>query len=306
MSKLSSKTSSFFYKHRNHGIPNLMLWIGIANVVIYVLYLLNRSDPLFYWILRYDHVSIFQNGQVWRLFTYPFLFLTERAMGSSFGVFWGAIGLLFYWYCGRVIEANWGSLKFNLYYLAGLLLTDAAAAIIGFFGSLGPLYSATVYYLNMSLFFAVATFQPEAMVRVYFVIPLKMKWLAWVDLGFIIYEIVRNTVLFGFLSLVWLMPIMALCNYLLFFRKDVVFLLPGNHVGTRSRTDHAWRPKAAPRQSTQTHARVHVVQPYRFKCTVCGRTDVSDPKLEFRYCSRCAGYRCYCMDHINNHAHITE
>ena len=45
-------------------------------------------------------------------------------------------------------------------------------------------------------------------------------------------------------------------------------------------------------------------QPYRHKCTVCGRTDTTHPDLEFRYCSRCNGYYCYCIDHINDHPHI--
>ena len=45
-------------------------------------------------------------------------------------------------------------------------------------------------------------------------------------------------------------------------------------------------------------------KPYHHRCTVCGRTDTENPKLEFRYCSRCSGYHCYCEDHISNHAHI--
>ena len=47
-------------------------------------------------------------------------------------------------------------------------------------------------------------------------------------------------------------------------------------------------------------------KPYHYKCAVCGRTDVDHPELEFRYCSRCVGYHCFCQDHINNHVHFTE
>ena len=43
---------------------------------------------------------------------------------------------------------------------------------------------------------------------------------------------------------------------------------------------------------------------YRHKCAVCGITDADDPNMEFRYCSKCDGYYCYCMNHINNHVHI--
>ena len=45
---------------------------------------------------------------------------------------------------------------------------------------------------------------------------------------------------------------------------------------------------------------------YLHKCAVCGRTDTDYPNLEFRYCSKCVGNYCYCMDHINNHVHITQ
>ena len=47
-------------------------------------------------------------------------------------------------------------------------------------------------------------------------------------------------------------------------------------------------------------------QGYRHKCEVCGRTDADFPDLQFRYCSKCAGYHCFCEDHIFNHTHFTE
>ncbi|MBR4098714.1 MAG: hypothetical protein IKK44_01845, partial [Clostridium sp.] len=43
---------------------------------------------------------------------------------------------------------------------------------------------------------------------------------------------------------------------------------------------------------------------YLHKCTVCGVTDADDPDMEFRYCSKCNGYYCYCMNHINDHVHV--
>ena len=44
---------------------------------------------------------------------------------------------------------------------------------------------------------------------------------------------------------------------------------------------------------------------YRHKCAVCGITDADDPNMEFRYCSKCDGYYCYCMNHINNHVPVS-
>ncbi len=305
MSRYSGKINAFFYQNRNRGIPNLMLYIAVGNVIVYVLSLLNRSNLLFYSALRFDYDAILQ-WQLWRLVSYPLTFLTSIAFSSGFGVLLGAIGLLFYYYCGRVIEANWGVLRFNCYYFAGILLMDLAGMLIGLLGN--ARYPATADYLNLSLFLAVATLQPDALVRIYFFIPVKMKWLAWFELGYTVVQVVLLIVGYGFLSLVWMMPVFALLNYFLFFGKGFVNVLPDfmkhpknkaqrqTEARFRSATIHTVPPQGAARQA----------RPYRFKCTVCGRTDVSNPNLEFRYCSRCAGYRCYCIDHINNHAHVSE
>ena len=301
MSKLSSKTSQFFYQNRNKGIPNLMLYIAIGNVVVYLLSRLNPTDLLFYDLLRFSFEDVL-HLQLWRLITFPLTYLTSVAYGSAFGVLLGAISLFFYYYCGKVIEANWGTLRFNCYYLAGILLMDAAALIIGLVGRVS--FPASASYLNLSLFLAVATLQPEAGVRLYFVIPLKMKWLAWFELALTAYQVVTLIIFHGVFSFVWLMPIFAILNYFLFFGKGFLYVLPDF---MRNRKTSAQRQTAQRfRAATQTRGPVHTQPSYRFRCTVCGRTDVSHPKLEFRYCSRCAGYRCYCIDHINNHAHITD
>lgn len=308
MSRPSGRRKAFFYRNRDRGIPNLMLYIAVGNLIVYVLSVMNRADLLFYDLLRFDYDQILQ-WQLWRLISYPLTFLTEVAFGSSFGVLLGAIGLFFYYFCGRVIESSWGSLRLNLYYLTGVVLADAAAMFICAYSGLRV--AATTSYLNLSLFLAVATLQPELGVRIWFVLPVKMKWIAWFELGYTAYQIVALMLRFGFLTFVWILPVFALLNYFLFFGKEFTNVLPDflRHPKNRAQRQMAQRFRAAEqryRAPEQPRGPVRTVQPYRFKCTVCGRTDVSDPKLEFRYCSRCAGYRCYCMDHINNHAHITE
>ena len=305
MSRYTGRINAFFYKNRNKGIPNLMLYIAIGNVIVYVLSMLNRDNLLFYDALRFDYEQILQL-QLWRLISYPLTLLTTIAFSSAMGVLLGAIALFFYYYCGRVIEANWGTLRFNCYYLTGILLMDAAGMLIGLIGKTA--YPATSSYLNMSLFLAVATIQPEAMVRIYFFIPVKMKWLAWFELGYTVVEIILLIAGYGIASLVWLMPIFSILNYFLFFGKNFVNVLPDflQHPKNRAQRKAAMNFKQTQYYTNPERATVHTVRPYRFKCTVCGRTDVSNPNLEFRYCSKCAGYRCYCIDHINNHAHITE
>ena len=309
MSRPAGKLNAFFYKHRNKGIPNLMLWIAIINVAVYLTYRLNPENPLFYSLLCFRWSQIVQ-GEVWRVLTYPFVYLTARAFDGSFvNLLFGVIGLTFYFFCGKVAESVYGRLKFNLFYLSGILLIAVAGLLIGALSRsmLFLVYDhllVTSQYLNLTLVMLLAMVQPEAMARVYFVIPVKMKWLAWIDLGYLIYIGVRSAIVYGFSLCVWMLPLVALLNFALFFFKDLPALLPDflRHPKNRVQRQTAQRFRAA----TQSSGPVRPVQPYRFRCTVCGRTDVSDPKLEFRYCSKCAGYRCYCMEHINNHAHIME
>ena len=151
-----------------------------------------------------------------------------------------------------------------------------------------------------------ATIAPEARVLLLFFIPLKMKYMAWVYLGGTVLSVFLYLRIAPFLSFYWLLPIVPLLNYLLFFGSDVKNILPDalryrqrknyRTTGTGSRPNANW--------AGSYHSKTGE-KPYRHKCTVCGRTDTDYPNLEFRYCSKCNGYYCYCIDHINNHVHIT-
>lgn len=296
MSNLTGKVNAFFYRNRNKGVPNLMLFIAIGNVLVYVLYLLNINNNLFYNLLCFDRALILQ-GQVWRLFSYPLTYLME--LTPILGLF----SLFFYVWGGRVLEQYWGTLRFNLFYLLGILLTDAAAMLLDCF--------ASASYLNLSIFLAMATVMPDEMIRIWFVIPVRMKWLAWVYLGLTLYQVGSGIISMIFLLthgeglyLGWLLPIVALANYFLFFGKGFVNVLPEFLKHPKNRAQRQTEQRF--RQATRPRPVVQERPSYRFRCTVCGKTDVSHPNLEFRYCSKCAGYRCYCIDHINNHVHISD
>lgn len=289
-----SKFNRFFYKNRNKGIRNLMLYLAIGNAVVYLLTMASRAETAFYQLLSLVPDKVLA-WEVWRLVTYPLCFVCEH------GLLFGVIGMLFYYWCGTILEQYWGTLRFNLYYLSGIVLTDIAAMLLGI--------SADIYYVNMSLFLAVATVIPEQQIRIYFIIPVKMKWLAWLDLGLTLVSVIPGIVrMIALLSagkppyLNWLIALVPIVNYLLFFGKQAAGILPDflrYHPKRKS-----WK--------RQTKSRgVYVNTPRaqdgaRFRCTVCGRTERTNPGLEFRYCSKCAGYRCYCQDHIHNHVHITE
>ena len=287
MNELRRRFNRFCFRNRDKGIPNLMLYVTLATATVYLINMVDPSDSLFYW-LYFDRTLILR-GQIWRLFTFPLIH-------SGGGALWTALMLMCYYSLGRAIENLWGPFRFNLFYFSGILLMDAYCMIFGGW--------ADAYYLNLSLFLAYATLYPDAEFLLFFIIPVKAWVLAAIDLFFILMGLFdpfpHN-----------LFPVVALANYFLFFGKDCVNLLP---VSWRINANRAARKAAHPRSKTipfnsagsyqATHAKPQA--PYTHKCTVCGRTDVDNPELEFRYCSKCSGYHCYCSEHISNHAHITE
>ena len=307
MAHLKRDFNRFMYKHRDKGIPRLMLWICISSALVFLLSLFNDSLVS---LLYFDAAAILR-GQVWRLITYIFTFAVSS--GPLFYRFFVAVlSIMFYYWVGTLLENTWGTLRFNLFYLLGIVLSDAAA--LGLHAGFGFPMVISSHYLNLSMFLAVATLIPEQKVYLYMILPVKMKWLAWLDLGFTLYSIIRVLVLWPHYNyhigilLYALFPLVALLNYFIFFGRDVKNLLPGRHL-------HQKRPGRVRRQKTvaepqpdpdwaKNYRSESGQRPYRHKCTVCGRTDTDCPDLEFRYCSKCAGYFCYCIDHINNHTHI--
>ena len=264
-----------------------MLFITLGSAVVYVLSMIDDSSTLYY-ALCFNRALILQ-GQVWRLFTYVFTY-------NAGNILLTAISLLCYFSLGRAMENTWGTFRFNLFYLTGVVLMDVFCMCFG--------GAANVYYLNLSLFLAYATLYPDAQFTLFFIIPVKARYLALFDLFFIFMGV------FDFFPHN-LFPIIALGNYFLAFGRDCLNLLP---VSWRVNANRAAKKAVHPKSKTipfnaagsyqATHAKPKA--PYTHKCTVCGRTDVDFPELDFRYCSRCKGYHCYCEEHISTHAHITE
>ena len=294
---MRKKFERFCFKNRNYGIPNLMLYITLGTALVYVMGLVYQSGDLYGW-LYFDRDLILQ-GQVWRLLTYV---LTYGY--GDFNIVLVAIGLVCYYSLGRGMENLWGTLRFNLFYFTGVLLQDIFCLLFD--------WEATVLYLNMSLFLSYATLYPNAEFLLFFIIPVKAWILAVFDLVITLGPVIAMTLagLFPYS----LFPLVALLNYFLFFGKDVVNVFPISWRANLRRLLRK-RPKASksptapktipfPNAGSYQASVASVKAPYTHQCTVCGRTDVSNPELEFRYCSRCNGYHCYCEDHISNHTHI--
>ena len=295
MKSLRKRFDRFCFKHRNKGIPNLMLYITLGSAVVYFMTLLADNAVLFN-VLRFDRTLILQ-GQLWRLITFPFVYgLTNT------NIFLVLISLFCYYSLGRAIEHAWGTFRFNLFYFSGIVLMDTFCLIFG--GNalvLDYFYLNLGYYLNLSLFLAYSTLYPDTHFLLFFIIPVKAWIFALIDLGITIYDVINMAPLFPYN----LFPLVAIANYLLFFGKDVLNLLPLSwRIKRRSASKNAGqKAQTIPFPSAHQTA-PKPQQAYTHRCTICGRTDVSHPDLEFRYCSRCNGYHCYCIDHINNHEHV--
>ena len=282
MNKLYDAIDRFCARHPCWGIPNLMRYMVIGTVAMYILCLLTQNQA--YISLSLVPGSILR-GEVWRLVTFIFLPLSTSPLSLL-------ISLYFYCWMGNMLENYWGTPKFTIYYLSGIVLTILAAFIAYFSGGFVMMYG--VHYVNMAMFFAYAALNPNAMVLLFFFIPIKIKWLAWVDLAYFAYGVITSVAAGDWGGAV--APVVALLNF-------VVFFYP--YFSKRARVQRTARSKQAVRFRQTVKASEHA-KPYTHKCAVCGKTDADYPNMQFRYCSRCAGYHCFCEEHIFNHVHFTE
>ena len=286
MKNLRQKFERFCYRNRDKGIPNLMLYIALGSALVNILCIIDKTDMLYY-LLCFNRSAILQ-GQIWRLFTYPLTF-------NSGSLLLTAVALLCYYSLGRAMENLWGTLKFNLYYFTGVILMDVYCMLFG--------GMADASYLNLSLFLAYATLYPNAQFLLMFIIPVKAWIFALLDLILVIYGLAVYPFPYNLFSVV------SLLNYFLFFGKDILNVVP---VSWQVNARRLFKKKPAKRTGTIPFPNAGSYEastatpktPYTHRCAVCGKTDVSHPELEFRYCSRCNGYHCYCQDHISNHTHI--
>lgn len=278
MRDLQRRIERFFFRNRDVGVRNLMLFIVIGMILVYAVNSIDPSNTL-YKMLCFDKGAVL-HGQVWRLVTYVFL--------SAYNPFFLLLVSLLYYRIGNIIENRCGVLKFNLYYLAGIVFIDIMAMITG--------WQPGIDTFHYSLLLVYATLCPEDQMLLLFIIPIRMKYLAIVYLGLIALSFLQGN----------LFPLCAILNYLIFFGADMRNIFPSLGIYHRSSSrarPQRNRPGPSPDWANRYRSK-DGKRPYRHKCTVCGRTDTEHPELEFRYCSRCNGYYCYCIEHINNHTHI--
>ena len=289
MKNLRRKFDLFCYKNRHKGIPNLMLYITIGTAIVYFMSEM-AGNYVLYNLLAFDRSAILQ-GQIWRLITYPLTYHIDNLLLMLVSCFC-------YYSIGRAMENMWGTLRFNLFYLTGIVMMDVYCMLFG--------GRASVTYLNLSLFLSYATMFPDSQFLLFFIIPVKARLFALIDLLIVLVDLITYPFPYNLFSVI------SLANYFLFFGADVLNVLPRSWqpkvrrlFRKKSSPARQEKPKvipfdAGPRQASSAKPPAS----YTHRCTICGRTDVDSPQMEFRYCSRCQGYHCYCEDHIRSHTHI--
>ena len=275
-------------KFGRFGIPNLTIYMIVCYVIGYALMIVNPG--ILNW-LSLEPAYILR-GQVWRLVTwvlYP---------PSTSGVLWFAIAVLFFYYpIGTSLERTIGTFKYTLYILSGVIFTILGAFILYFLlgGNVlvGNVFST--YYISLSTFLAYAMCYPDMQVLLMFIIPVKMKWMAIFYVVIVVYEMIQY-VMAGAWYLV--IPIVAsLLNFIIFYfgTKDFSRYNP-KEVHRRNEFRRAMEPQGRMKSGSGSVT--------KHKCAICGRTELDDPNLEFRFCSRCNGNYEYCQDHLFTHTHV--
>ena len=290
MKKLYDGVQRFCAAHPRFGIPNLMRVIVIGNVAVYVLMLLTQANDANALSFLTFNLNALLHGEVWRLVTFVFV----PAYSSPFALL---ISLYFYYWIGSTLERQWGTAKFNLYYISGALLTVLGVVLASLITGNPYLTAAGTGYVNLSMFFAFAFLFPNTTVLLFFILPVKMKWLAYLDGALFAFDIIKAIGAHNWAGVV--LPIVALLNFAVFIWPEVHYLKE------RAKYQNS-RKTVQFRQAQQQQAKQAQQQGYRHKCAVCGRTDTDYPDLQFRYCSKCVGYHFFCQDHIFNHVHFTE
>lgn len=280
-------------KFGRFGIRNLTMYIIGAYVLGYLLQILYPNIMTYLSLNPYEIL----HGQVWRIVTW--LLIPPGTMGI-----FTIIMLFFYYSLGNSLERTWGTFRYNVYIFSGVLLTILGAFFLYAFDSLVlfrgvpdamlPILYAKIfgsfstYYISLSIFLAFAASYPDMQIMLYFVIPIKIKWLAYLDIALLLLDILKFSNARNWSGVIVI--IVSLLNFIIFF------------VSTRK------FKRISPREihrrtsfSRQVHNSTGIA---KHKCAICGRTSNDNDALEFRFCSKCNGNYEYCQEHLFTHEHI--
>lgn len=296
--------SNFEKKFGKYAIKNLSLIL----IMCYACgYLMKWINPGFFTYLYLNPYEIIHHFQIWRLVTWLIV------PPDSFD-FWTLLMLYFYYSIGTSLERTWGTYRYNVYIFSGILFTAVGAFILYGVSSLLGAQSLglwmtvdgyityptmfSTYYVNMSIFLAYAATFPDYEVLLFFILPIKVKFLGIIYGAMLVYQFIvgygTSTALFYYNLGIRFVITASLLNFVVFFFTSRKKVRRGPIKMIRKQA-----VKQQPRHETKKSSGIA-----RHKCAVCGRTDETNPELEFRFCSKCNGNYEYCQDHLFTHTHV--
>ncbi|HWB54213.1 MAG TPA: hypothetical protein VG722_08470 [Tepidisphaeraceae bacterium] len=249
-------------------------WLAIHNITVIIVF--GQACAFLLYMVRPQILfamalipSLVMRGEVWRLFSFIFFPPSTNLLFAFFDLY-------FLYFMGQALEANWGAFRYNVYLLIAYVMTVAAAFV-------QPDMGATNIYIGGSVFLAFAYLYPDFEILLFLILPIKAKWAAWATWALYLYSFVMGDIQTK------LIIVASVLNFLLFFGFDII-----QHVRTGHRRLKTHVAKVQDRDKP-----FHV-------CAVCGKTDKTHPKMDFRYCPMCVGSWGYCPEHLLNHEHKTH
>ena len=273
-------------QYGRYAIHNLTKYmIGCYAIGYILLYIGQAFGANFFQYLLLSPYHI-MHGQIWRIVSWILI------PPSSSNIIFVLIMLSFYYYLGTALERTWGAFRYNVYILGGMLCTVIGAFILYFISGPNEMFSLingmsfSTYYINLSIFLAFAMNYPDMEVLFMMIIPIKIKYLALLDVAYLLYDLIRGG--WGTRTVI----IASLLNFIIYFlmTRNYRRIYP-QEIHRKQQFKKAVHPQMTPGGT-------------RHKCAVCGRTEKDGEHLEFRYCSKCNGNYEYCQDHLFTHQHI--
>jgi len=244
----SRLVASIQRKFGHLAIPGLLRWVGGFQFLVFII---STIDPNYWSLIEFNRDAIF-SGEVWRLFSYLFFPRTSSML-------WILFSILFLWFINSGLETAWGSFRVNLYLYAILICLTSLGLLIPWAAGGGGFLSILVY---SNLFFAFACLFPDQQILLFMIIPIKVKYLAWVNAGYLMLFILASP-LVGSLIFVGLLPFFTV------FGPSFI----------RSMKE---RGNAASRRA-KFQSKMHEPDGQAFHtCSSCEATDTTNPDLEFR------------------------
>lgn len=258
-----------------YAISNLSMYIIVTYVIGYILQLF---APRMMYYLNLEPALILR-GQIWRLVSW---ILIPPDSLDFFTIFM----LFLYLSLGTTLERTWGTFRYNVYIFMGVFAAVIGAFVLYFCGIGIMGFAFSTYYINMSIFLAFAASYPNEQVYLFFMIPIKMKWMGVFYAVILLYQFIYS----GWAGRVVILA--SLANFILFFLM--------------TRNMQRVSPKEIRRKQNfrRQVQRVNTPGVTKHKCAVCGRTEKDGDDLEFRFCSKCDGNYEYCQDHLFTHEHV--